>query len=193
MIKLYIYKCVALVCLLGMTLPAFALDIDNVRLEDNIQLEKYSLVLNGAGVRKRFGLKGFIGALYLEKKMHTPEAVLEDPGAKRMSYVLLRDVGSQTMLDKINEAIIANNSIDDMKQLEARFNRMEVIFRDMKELKHGDIIFMDYIPGVGMRIMLNGKLRGTIEGEDFYRSILKNWLGDRPVQASLKKNVLGQE
>jgi hypothetical protein len=30
-----------------------------------------------------------------------------------------------------------------------------------------------------------------IEGEDFYRALLRIWLGDRPVQDDLKKSLLG--
>jgi len=30
-----------------------------------------------------------------------------------------------------------------------------------------------------------------IEGEDFYRALLRIWLGDKPVQEDLKKALLG--
>lgn len=170
-----------------------ALEIADTQIDDKIQIDKYSLVLNGAGIRKKLMIKGFVGALYLEKKANTTDAVLADKGAKRMSYFLLRDVSGKLMLDRINEAIVANNTIEDMKSLETRFVQMEKIFNSVNELKAGDTINMDYVPGNGTRIVINGQLKGSIEGEDFYRSLLKNWIGSRPVQASLKKEVLGQE
>lgn len=182
-----------LVLLLAMVMPVTAIELENIKLDETIQIGKYSLMLNGAGIRKKFTFKGFVGALYLEKKANTEEAVLAEPGAKRMLYIMLRDVSGQTMMDKINEAIIANNTMEDMKLLEIRFEQMEKIFSEMKELKYGDSITMDYIPGAGTRISLNGVAKGTITGEDFYRSLLKNWIGNRPVQSSLKKSVLGIE
>lgn len=175
------------------TFQVQALEIENVKIDEKIQVDKYTLVLNGAGIRKKLMFKGFIGALYLEKKSSSAEAVLADTGAKRMAYIMLRDVNGRLMLDRINQAIVANNTLEDMKQLEARFDRMEKVFNDMKELKSGESIFMDYIPGVGTRIFLNDAVKGTIEGEDFYQSLLRNWIGNKPVQESLKTSVLGMD
>ena len=40
--------------------------------------------------------------------------------------------------------------------------------------------------------MVNGKPAGKpISGEDFYRALLRIWLGDKPVQEDLKKSLLG--
>lgn len=191
--KLIKIKLLGSALLLVMALPAVAMEIEGLKLEETLKLEKHTLLLNGAGVRKKFGFKGFVGALYLERKTHLAEEALNESGAKRMSYIMLRDVSGKQMLDRINESIIANNTLDDMKLLEGRFQQMEQIFKEMGELKAGDAIFMDYLPGVGTRIILNSAVKGTIEGDEFYRSILRNWIGEKPVQASLKKAVLGQD
>jgi len=40
---------------------------------------------------------------------------------------------------------------------------------------------------------LNGDAKGAaIPGEDFYRALLKVWLGERPASAALKRALLGQ-
>ena len=49
----------------------------------------------------------------------------------------------------------------------------------------------DYLPGTGTQISLNGRLLGTIAGVDFNRALLRIWLGNVPVQADLKKAMLG--
>lgn len=182
---------VIVILLLCFTFQVQAIDLENIKIDEKIQIDKYTLVLNGVGIRKMLMFKGFIGALYLDKKTNTAETVLENHGAKRMAYIMLRDVSGRMMLDKINQAIVANNTMEDMKQLETRFELMEKIFSDMKELKTGETIFMDYLPDTGTRILHNGVIKGTIEGEDFYRSLLRNWIGSKPVQASLKASVLG--
>ncbi len=59
--------------------------------------------------------------------------------------------------------------------------------------KEGDVIALDWLPGSGTRVLLNGETKGTpIAGEDFYRALLRIWLGDDPVSGSLKKALLGQ-
>ena len=63
----------------------------------------------------------------------------------------------------------------------------------MPEIKKGEVVNLDYFPGVGTRVSINGMDKGVIEGADFYRSLLKIWVGKKPVQSALKRSVLGEE
>ena len=46
--------------------------------------------------------------------------------------------------------------------------------------------------GSEAEVLIAGKPAGRpIEGEDFYRALLRIWLGDKPVQDDLKKSLLG--
>ena len=46
--------------------------------------------------------------------------------------------------------------------------------------------------GSATQLVVNGKPAGKpITGEDFYRALLRIWLGDKPVQDDLKKSLLG--
>lgn len=179
--------------LLCFATQSHALEIAEVNLDEKIQLDKHQLVLNGAGIRKKFIVKVYIGALYLGEKTRTADAVLADTGVKRMSFILLRSVTGKQVLDGINEAILPNNTEEEMKTLEARLYRFEKMFVPVLEIKKGEIVNLDYIPGMGTRVSVNGVDKGHIEGADFYRSLLKIWVGKKPVQSSLKKNVLGEE
>jgi hypothetical protein len=49
---------------------------------------------------------------------------------------------------------------------------------------------VDYLPGTGTQIRINGESKGTIEGEDFHKATLKIWLGDAPASTGLKKAML---
>jgi len=49
------------------------------------------------------------------------------------------------------------------------------------------------VPGTGTRVLVDGAPKGKpIAGDDFYRGLLRIWLGDKPVDADLKKGMLGQ-
>jgi Chalcone isomerase-like len=55
-------------------------------------------------------------------------------------------------------------------------------------------ITLDWVPAVGTQVTVDGKPSGVpIPGEDFYRALLKIWLGDKPVQPDLKKALLGEK
>jgi hypothetical protein len=40
-------------------------------------------------------------------------------------------------------------------------------------------------------VRLNGEWRGSVEGNDFFRALLKVWLGPDPASKSLKQDMLG--
>ena len=61
-----------------------------------------------------------------------------------------------------------------------------------KNGKKGDVIHLDFAPGTGTQVVFNGKPRGKpIAGDDFYRVLLRIWLGDSPVDTRLKRAMLG--
>ena len=55
------------------------------------------------------------------------------------------------------------------------------------------MINVDYVPGEGTKITLDGQAKGTIAGENFNKALMNAWLGDHPVQESLKKALLGSQ
>ena len=64
----------------------------------------------------------------------------------------------------------------------------------MKEAKKGMRITLDWVPAAGTQLTVDGKPSGApIPGEDFYRALLKIWLGEHPVQDDLKKALLGEK
>jgi hypothetical protein len=62
----------------------------------------------------------------------------------------------------------------------------------MQEAKKGMAITLDWLPGTGTQMTVDGRNTGApIAGEDFYRALLRIWLGPKPVQDDLKKALLG--
>ena len=179
--------------LLCLVTQAHAYEINDVTLDDEILLGNQQVVLNGAGIRKKFLVKVYIGSLYVSHKMHTAEEILADNGAKRMSFHLLWGVSGKQVLEGINEAFLPNNSEAEMKPLEARLNKFAEIFKSIPEIHKGEVVNLDYIPAIGTRILFKEKEVGVIPGQDFHKALLKIWLGPHPVQGSLKKSVLGNQ
>ena len=72
----------------------------------------------------------------------------------------------------------------------ARIAELLALFTDGKK---GDVILLDFLPEAGTAVSVNGQAKGKpIPGEDFYRALLRIWLGDKPVDGDLKKGMLGQ-
>ena len=58
------------------------------------------------------------------------------------------------------------------------------------KVREGDTIAIDFSAD-GVAVELNGEARGKVAGAGFARALLKVWLGEKPVDASLKKALLG--
>jgi hypothetical protein len=55
------------------------------------------------------------------------------------------------------------------------------------------VIALDWVPGTGTQVVIDNQPHGKpIPGEDFYRALLRIWIGDKPVSGDLKKALLGQ-
>ena len=174
--------------LLLLSFAAGAAEVEGVKLEDRTQVEGRDVVLNGAGLRKRFVFKVYVMGLYLAQK--TTDAV-NVAGPKRVSIHMLRDVGADTFTEALAEGIKANHSEAEAKALEPRVKQLASTIAEIKEAKKGMTIALDW-NGSATQLMIDGKPAGRpIEGEDFYRALLRIWLGDKPVQEDLKKALLG--
>ena len=176
----------------ALALNAMAADVSGVKLEDKAQLESRDLVLNGAGLRTRFRVvKVYVIGLYLPEKKSDAAAVLSLSGPKRAEIHMLRDVGADTFTDALVEGLKANHSEADYKALEPRVKELSDTMAQIGEAKNGMTIALEWT-GSATRLAVNGKPAGKpIAGEDFYKALLRIWIGDKPVQDDLKKSLLG--
>ncbi len=181
-----------LVCVLTASQAA---EVAGVKLEDRLRLAPGGpeLVLNGAGIRTRVFFKVYVAGLYLAEKRAAPGEVLALPGPKRVSMTMLRDLGAQQLSDALVEGIRNNSNAAEQEALKARIDELVAIMNAIGEAKTGDRIQLDFLPDSGTRVVVNGEPRGKpIAGEDFYRALLRIWLGDKPVDGDLKQGLLGR-
>jgi hypothetical protein len=58
------------------------------------------------------------------------------------------------------------------------------------DVKEGSVVTLDFVDD-GTRIAQDGKPKGTVPGEAFNRALTRIWIGDKAVQADVKKALLG--
>ncbi len=170
-----------------------AAEVEGVKLPDTVRISDggAELVLNGAGVRKRLLFRVYVGALYVQKKTSAANAAINDAGAKRVMMHMLRDVPADQFADALEDGLKNNNPAEELAKLDAQVKQLRAVFDAVKVAKNGDVILIDYLPGSGTRVTINGVVKATIAGEDFNRALLRVWLGDKPADNDLKKGMLG--
>jgi hypothetical protein len=184
-----------LVLAAALPLAALAAEVAGVKLDDRTKLDAGGpeLVLNGAGVRTRFVVKVYVAGLYLTEKKGVAADAIALGGPKRVGITMLRDVGAQQFNEALVDGFRANNSAADVEKLKGALDELSGIMTGLGEAKKGNAIALDFVPGTGTRVLVNGAPKGkSIAGEEFYRALLRIWLGDKPVDGDLKKAMLGQ-
>jgi hypothetical protein len=182
------------VLLLALAIPSqAAVEVDGVSFAETAQLGSSTLQLNGAGTRSRFFIKVYAMGLYLPEKQSTPAAILAANGPKRIQIVLMREVGAEKLADALVEGIGKNHSESEMAPLKARIEEMRAAMLALKEIPKGAVILLDWVPETGTHLTFNGQSHSRdIPGEDFYRALLKIWLGEKPPAEDLKEALLGR-
>ena len=169
--------------------PVHALEAGGVKLDDKANVGGQELVLNGAGVRSRVVFKVYVASLYLPAKTTDPAAVLAR-APRRIQMNMLRTLAPDQLVDALSEGLKENNSEAELAAVKGQTDQLMAIMKSFGEVKEGNVVTLDFVDGATV-VGLNGAPRGTIPGEPFNKALTKIWLGDKPVQADLKKALLG--
>ena len=172
-----------------LAIPAFAVEVAGVKLDDKLSLGGQELVLNGAGICTRAILKLYVGSLYLPAKASNPAGVLAK-GPRRIQLNLLRNLSADQLIDALVDGLRENNSEQELVAVKAQSDQLVTIVKGFGDIKEGNVVTLDYVEGA-TRVALNGQAKGSIAGESFNQALTRIWLGDKPAQADLKKAMLG--
>jgi Chalcone isomerase-like len=168
--------------------PSWAADVAGVKIDDKTRVGNTELSLTGAGLRKRAFFQVYAIGLYVQDRKADP---ISQSGPKRVQIHMLRDVSADTFTEALAEGIKANHSEAEAKALDPRVKQLGATLAEIKEAKKGMTIALDWT-GSATQLVIDARPAGRpIEGEDFYRALLRIWLGDQPVQEDLKKTLLG--
>ncbi len=169
--------------------PALALEVSGVQVPDAIPVAGKELKLNGAGIRKKFVVKVYVGALYLATPSSDPAAIVQADEPKSVHMRFLRDVSRKQVMDAFQEGF-EKNSGDQAKALGPDLNRLAAAIP--KEVKEGSGLLVTYVPGKGTTVAATAGGQVTIEGKPFADAMFRNWLGKDPADESLKEKMLGK-
>ena len=149
-----------------------------------------ALQLNGIGYRKKFIIKVYIGALYVENRANSRDEVIAQSGPNRvLMHFVCDEVSGEKLVDAWNDGFESNMTSEQLKVLQERINMFNAMFTTVNE---NDVIMLDYVPGTGTRVTIKGDDKGVIPGEDFNKALLDIWLGDEPADSGLKDARLGK-
>jgi hypothetical protein len=160
-----------------------------------VRVDGQELQLNGYGLRTRaLFFKVYVGSLYLPEKATSAESALATKGAKRIQLSMVREADAEQFVDSIMHGLRANNSEAQLAQVKPQIDDLMAMIRRQGTSQKGAIIVLDYAPSSdGTTLFVDGKAAGApMAGEEFFRTLMRIWLGENPVEEGLKKALLGQ-
>lgn len=179
---------------LPLTSQAETVEVAGVKYDTSADVGGKKLVLNGAGIRYKVVIKVYTAGLYLTEKTDNPEALLANTGPKRLHIVALRDIDGNDLGKLFTKGMEANAPREEFVKSINGVLKIAEHFAAKKELSKGESFSVDYVPGVGSQVLINGKLAGEpIKEPEFFTALMRIWLGKSPADDSLKDALLGIE
>jgi len=162
-------------------------EVLGVRMPEVVSAAGLELRLNGMGVLKeKTFFTAYVVGLYLEKPTADARAAITTDEAKRIVLMMLRDVSRDRFVQAVETGIMRNSGLV-MPTLRARLDLLE---KALPALKKGNVLDFTYLPGAGTLVRGKGQ-EMTIQGKDFADALFSAWLGSKPVNAGLKRKLLG--
>jgi len=172
---------------------AQGIEVAGVKFADSLQVGDSKLRLNGAGIRYKLMFKVYAAALYLSERAATPEAVLKAAGPRHLQIVMLREIDANELGKLFTRGMEQNAPREEFSKSINGILRMSEIFSSRKKLQVGESFSVEWRPGTGTLISINGKPAGDpIPEPEFYSALMKIWLGNSPADPQLKDALLGK-
>lgn len=180
-----------LITFAGLPVLAHAAEVSGVHVAEQASVNSQPLVLNGAGLRRKFVFDVYVAALYVTTRTQDAATLINGPEPRRLQLTLKRDIDSATLTESLNEGLAANNTPESLATLQDAFEQFKAIMNQGGEGKAGDTITLDFTSD-GVTVSFKGNTLGTVADSRFGPALMKVWLGKNPAQKSLKQALLGQ-
>ena len=166
-----------------------AAELSGVTLAERTELAGERLRLNGMGLREKLFFDIYVVGLYLPTRARDADAVLGMDGPKRLVLELVYDeLDRDRLVDAWQDGFEDNLKPDELRALADKIKAFKGL---MKPVAQGDQLVIDYIPGTGTRVRLNGQTLGNIPGPAFARAWLAVFVGHSPPDRQVKTGLLG--
>jgi hypothetical protein len=174
---------------LAVATPVWAGEIEGVLFPERYTVKGVELPLMNTGLlRYRYFIKAYVAALYTKEGV-APRTVLEDV-PKRLEIEYFYAIKGKDFAKSTYKGIEVNVDAETYEELQPRIEEINTLYRDVEP---GDRYALTYLPGVGTELALNGEPLGLVEGAEFAAAMFSIWLGDSPIDESLKKQLLSPQ
>ncbi|MEY4764388.1 MAG: hypothetical protein RI907_1061 [Pseudomonadota bacterium] len=181
------------VCLLSATAvtEAAAASLEGQTFDNRATLDGKPLALNGLGLRGVAWIKAFVAGIYVTSPSKDGAQLVAQAGPKRIRLKIMLGASAHELTKSLVGRIEDHESTDFQKRVMPRMNLLGGAIDSMGDLKAGDTVDLDWLPGKGTQLVRNGRAVGEpVPGDDLYGAVMRIFVGDHPVDKRMKKGLL---
>lgn len=184
-------KVIILVVIVLFFSPAlFSKEIAGVNIPDSITAGKTKLILNGAGIRKKFFMKLYVGALYLAERNSSHGKIIEADEPMAISLNITSSMITSERMEEATREGFQNSTGGNTSPIADEIEKFISVFKE--KISEKDVFELIYLPNQGVEVMKNTSSKVVIKGLEFKKALFGIWLCDKPAQKSLKEEMLGK-
>ncbi len=177
--------------ILIITSTGYAKVIDGIDIPESISAGNDVLVLNGAGIRTKFFIKAYVGALYLKQKSGDADTIINADEAMAVKLHIMSHLITSKRMEENTLEGFKHSTNGNTVPYKDRIDTFISTFKD--NIKVGDEYDIIYTPGEGTKVYKNKELKCTAKGYDFKKVLFGIWLGNKPPNKELKAGMLDKE
>ena len=163
-------------------------EISGVTPAKTIEVNSTTLNFNGAGLREKFFLDLYAGALYLSTKTKNSKAVINQDESMAITLDIVSSfITSEKMLTAIDDGF-DHSTNQNTNQFKAKIALFKASFNE--EIQIGDHFVIAYIKDTGTEVHKNGIKLTTIPGLNFKKALFGILFCDEPADEDLKEGML---
>ncbi|KLT71167.1 MULTISPECIES: chalcone isomerase family protein [Flavobacterium] len=167
------------------------LDVNGVTVPRKIDFQNKSLQLNGAGGRSKMWTEVYVQALYLSQLSQDPKFIIDSDTEMAIRIEITSSLVSSNKLTKAMNAGFEKSAGNNFEELRPRIEDFKKLLSDV--ITEKDVFILAYNPfDQTINVYKNEVLKGKIPGFDFKKAFFGIWLSDKPVDETLKNNLLGK-
>lgn len=161
--------------------------VDGTAFDKTVTVDGTTLPLKGTALlRYLVFIEAYTGAFYLPAGVDAGSVLTDVPKHLVLEYRVAIEAED---FARATETSI-RRSVDDktFESLRAKIGELGRLYRDVRP---GDRYSLTCLPGLGIRLELNGEPLGTIAGADFAAAVFAIWLGENPIDTGFRDRLLG--
>lgn len=167
-----------------------AAEVAGVEIPDTLKTAAaQELKLNGAGVREKWLMDLYVGALYLKQQEKDAIKIITDESDMAIRLHMVSDLVTSEKMTSATLEGFENATHGNTAPLKTEIDAFLATFKE--PIKKNDVFDLVYVPGEGIKVYKNNELKNTVAGEAFKQALFGIWLSDQPAQKSLKTDMLG--